>query len=306
MHHRPVGPPLSIRLTGALSRSVHRTRTALRGRIGRLTLGAVLCAVMTALLLAVPVVSGVGNSGADLDASSSAARTPGPAVIMGLDGGEVSSSTLAGTTAGSGSAARTEQPSAASGTTGAAPAETSSAPAPEAPTPSQTVEPAPRPPVAAAAPLDPEPARTSTTKAAPTTTATTTPTATPAPAPGLSRQVLTLVNAARATAGCAPLEADAGLAGVARAHSEDMRDRDFFDHVNPDGLDPIDRAAAAGQTDARAENIASGQSGAAEVMDGWMNDSDDRANILNCELRTLGVGVAEGPGGPWWTQLFGV
>jgi uncharacterized protein YkwD len=27
--------------------------------------------------------------------------------------------------------------------------------------------------------------------------------------------------------------------------------------------------------------------------------------VLDCSLGRLGVGVAEGAGGPWWTQLFG-
>jgi len=36
-----------------------------------------------------------------------------------------------------------------------------------------------------------------------------------------------------------------------------------------------------------------------------MKSSDDRASILDCSLRTLGVGIADGAGGPWWTQLFG-
>ena len=40
-------------------------------------------------------------------------------------------------------------------------------------------------------------------------------------------------------------------------------------------------------------------------MAAWMDSSGHRANILNCELRRSGVGVAEGAGGPWWTQLFG-
>jgi uncharacterized protein YkwD len=126
-----------------------------------------------------------------------------------------------------------------------------------------------------------------------------------APAPGLEGEVLALVNVQRAGAGCAPLVHDEGLAGVARAHSADMRDRDYFDHTNPDNLDPFDRAEAAGQTNARAENIAAGQDNPAAVMTAWMNSSGHRANILNCELRTLGVGIAEGAGGPWWTQLFG-
>ena len=116
--------------------------------------------------------------------------------------------------------------------------------------------------------------------------------------------MLALVNRERAANGCGALVADEGLAAVARAHSADMRDRGYFDHVNLDGLDPFDRAAAAG-VDARAENIAMGQPDAASVMDAWMNSSGHRANILDCSLTSLGVGVADGSGGPWWTQLFG-
>jgi uncharacterized protein YkwD len=127
----------------------------------------------------------------------------------------------------------------------------------------------------------------------------------PAAVPGREDEVLALVNAARTTAGCEPLVTDAGLADVARAHSEDMRDRGFFDHVNPDGLGPFQRAEQVGHTNARAENIAYGRSTAAAVMDYWMSSSADRANILDCALRTLGVGIADGPDGPWWTQLFG-
>ncbi|MGY1988303.1 CAP domain-containing protein [Blastococcus sp. SYSU DS0669] len=117
-------------------------------------------------------------------------------------------------------------------------------------------------------------------------------------------EVLALVNAERAKAGCGPVGGDAGLASVARAHSADMRDRGFFDHVNPDGVGPFDRADRAGVS-ARAENIARGQSGPAAVMTSWMNSPGHRANILNCGLTRLGVGVATGSGGPWWTQLFG-
>jgi len=117
--------------------------------------------------------------------------------------------------------------------------------------------------------------------------------------------VLTLVNEARATAGCRPVVADAALATVARAHSADMRDRDYFSHTSPEGLSPFDRARAAGVAYARAENIAYGQRDAAAVMQAWMGSAGHRANILDCALTKLGVGVAEGPGGPWWTQLFG-
>ena len=38
---------------------------------------------------------------------------------------------------------------------------------------------------------------------------------------------------------------------------------------------------------------------------GLMNSPGHKANILNCDFTTLGVGVHFGSGGPWWTQDFG-
>jgi uncharacterized protein YkwD len=124
-------------------------------------------------------------------------------------------------------------------------------------------------------------------------------------APDLEGEVLALINTARSSAGCGLLVADAGLTDLAQAHSADMRDRGFFDHENPDDLDESDRAEAAGQTHARAENIAQGQQNAAAVMAAWMDKSGHRANILDCDLRTLGVGIADGPDDRWWTLVFG-
>jgi uncharacterized protein YkwD len=123
--------------------------------------------------------------------------------------------------------------------------------------------------------------------------------------PTAETAVLTLVNEARADAGCAPVTADPALAAVARAHSADMRDRDYFSHTSPEGLSPFDRAEQAGVDYSRAENIAVGQPDATAVMEAWLESPGHRANILDCDLTRLGVGVAEGTGGPWWTQLFG-
>ncbi|AOR31871.1 hypothetical protein BFF78_13135 [Streptomyces fodineus] len=118
-------------------------------------------------------------------------------------------------------------------------------------------------------------------------------------------QVLALVNQERAKVGCSPLAANSSLSKLAESFSDDMAARDFFDHTDPDGNTPWDRAAAAGITDLGGENIARGQADAAAVMDAWMNSPGHRANILNCDFKTLGVGVHFGPGGPWWTQDFG-
>ncbi|MEU9114737.1 CAP domain-containing protein [Streptomyces sp. NPDC048483] len=148
-------------------------------------------------------------------------------------------------------------------------------------------------------------------KTAAPTPAPTTPrsSATPSPSadPGSSAeaQVLSLVNQERAQAGCSPVTADKQLAGLAQSFSDDMAERGFFDHTDPDGDTPWDRARDLGITDLGGENIARGQANAQSVMDSWMNSPGHRANILNCDYKTLGVGVHYGPGGPWWTQDFG-
>jgi uncharacterized protein YkwD len=170
--------------------------------------------------------------------------------------------------------------------------------APPPPAPPVPVAPAPAPPA------EPAPVEEPAVEEPPVEAV---PEAAPAPAPvDSSREaaVVALVNQERASAGCGPVVADAGLASVAAAHSADMRDRDYFDHVNLDGLDPFDRADAAGQ-DARAENIAWGQQDPGAVMTAWMNSSGHRENILNCDLSRLGVGIADSGKGPFWTQLFG-
>nr|BFE86187.1 hypothetical protein GCM10020093_087880 [Planobispora longispora] len=61
----------------------------------------------------------------------------------------------------------------------------------------------------------------------------------------------------------------------------------------------------AGYSDGGAENIGRGAGSADEAMRTWMSNPGHRGNILNCALRAIGVGVVEGPGGPWWTQDFG-
>ncbi|WP_390898284.1 CAP domain-containing protein [Streptomyces angustmyceticus] len=118
-------------------------------------------------------------------------------------------------------------------------------------------------------------------------------------------QVLSLVNQERDRAGCSPVTADKELGGLAQQFSDDMARRGFFDHTDPDGDTPWDRARDAGIDDLGGENIARGQATAQAVMDSWMKSPGHRANILNCEYKTLGVGAHFGPGGPWWTQDFG-
>lgn len=131
------------------------------------------------------------------------------------------------------------------------------------------------------------------------------PTATADAATAAEAEVLRLVNQERAQAGCRPLTNDPELAKLAGDYSQDMAERGFFDHTDPDGNDPWERAQEYGIADLGGENIARGQANAQSVMDAWMNSEGHRANILNCDFRTLGVGAHFADGGPWWTQNFG-
>lgn len=125
------------------------------------------------------------------------------------------------------------------------------------------------------------------------------------------------INENRAAAGVGSLEFDNGLADVARKHSQDMVARDFFDHVNPDNLDPFDRIAAAGISCLYAgENIAfryvqygcgDGSAGAVAtcIVDGWMNSPGHKMNLLTAEYKKEGIGVAiTSDGQAYATEVF--
>ncbi|GGM40025.1 hypothetical protein GCM10012275_08710 [Longimycelium tulufanense] len=127
----------------------------------------------------------------------------------------------------------------------------------------------------------------------------------PAPAAdqGTTGKVIDLVNSERRQAGCGPVTTDARLADAAQGHSSDMAERNYFSHTSPEGGTFVQRAKAAGYPSPGAENIARGQRSAEQVMDSWMKSPGHRANILNCGLRTIGIGLDTR--GWYWTQVFG-
>lgn len=130
------------------------------------------------------------------------------------------------------------------------------------------------------------------------------------------QQVLRLTNEARAVgADCGsegvfgaapPLRMDTALRCAARLHSQDMIDRDYFDHVNPDGEAPWDRMDDAGYNWRSAgENIAAGQRSPESVVAGWLDSDGHCANIMSGGFTEIGVGVALNGNSPYWTQVFG-
>ncbi len=108
------------------------------------------------------------------------------------------------------------------------------------------------------------------------------------------------INRFRESRGLTVLASNSSLAAVARTHSKDMADRDYFDHLNPEGLGPQDRVEGAGLVDfACGENIVSftnaeeGTAGyiAEEAFTGWLNSPGHYDNMVEASYDTGGVGV---------------
>ncbi|KOX05981.1 CAP domain-containing protein [Streptomyces sp. NRRL B-3648] len=257
-----------------------------------------------------------GNTASEQGGTSGSADSPATTPAGGDAGHRTSPSPSA-------SASPSVSPSAsasASPSTAPSPSASKSAPAPAPKRPSATATPSkraagkPAPKKTPARRATPAAPATPAASAEPRSTPSRTPTKAPAPAStpvtvsreaAVAAEVLKLVNEERAKAGRSPLAANSSLTRLAESFSDDMAARGFFDHTDPDGRTPWDRAASAGITELGGENIARGQADAAAVMQSWMNSPGHRANILNPDFKTLGVGVHFGPGGPWWTQDFG-
>ncbi|MEU8871318.1 CAP domain-containing protein [Streptomyces javensis] len=129
--------------------------------------------------------------------------------------------------------------------------------------------------------------------------------AAPAGSPSADQQeVVDLVNSERSKAGCEPLTVNEKLTKAAQDHSEDMAAHSNMSHTGSDGSSPGDRIERAGYSwSSYGENVAYGYDSPKSVMEGWMNSSGHKANILNCDFKEIGVGLAQ-PGN-YWTQDFG-
>jgi uncharacterized protein YkwD len=116
------------------------------------------------------------------------------------------------------------------------------------------------------------------------------------------QQVVDLTNQERISRGLAPLTINVQLNNAAEQHSQDMVVQNYFSHQGRDGSSPWDRMQSQGYNYSQAaENIAFGQTTAQEVVTDWMNSAGHRQNILDPNLKEIGVGYYNG----YWTQDFG-
>lgn len=138
----------------------------------------------------------------------------------------------------------------------------------------------------------------------------------------LEMKIHNLINKERQNNGLPPLEYDSALSKIARAHSKDMVNRNYYSHYNLGGMGPTERAQAAGYntykdfgdyyTDGIAENICKDnllESGydicfiplndykdedelADSIVDAWMTSSGHYQNIMDLNYDREGIGVA--------------
>jgi uncharacterized protein YkwD len=105
-------------------------------------------------------------------------------------------------------------------------------------------------------------------------------------------RMLELVNRDRVRAGLSPLALDEQLASMARAHSRDMLEHDFFAHISPNSGRLVERATAAGFRYRRlAENIAV-HSDVESAEAALLRSPGHRVNILDPGFTHVGIGVA--------------
>src|SRR5699024_7204832 len=117
------------------------------------------------------------------------------------------------------------------------------------------------------------------------------------------QEVVDLTNQEREKQGLAPLEIDSELSVVSKDKSKDMLNNQYFSHDSPTYGSPFDMMEQYGISYRTAgENIDKGQSSPEEVVNGWMNSTGHRENILNGDFTHIGVGYVEEEN--VWTQQF--
>lgn len=123
----------------------------------------------------------------------------------------------------------------------------------------------------------------------------------------MSQQVVNLTNSERAKAGLGPVTVDSALVAAAQGHSNDQAARNTMTHTGSNGSSAMARMQAAGFNGSIfGENVAYGYRTADTVMNGWMNSSGHRANILNGRFTKIGVAIATGGNGSlYWTMDLG-
>lgn len=133
---------------------------------------------------------------------------------------------------------------------------------------------------------------------------------------------LCLINQERAQHNELPLNPDRQLEAAAESHNADMMANDYFEHISPSGVTPVDRAVTAGYLPNESvgyvigENLAWGTLSLAtpqSIVEAWIASPKHLANILEGQYRETGIGITPavpaalsgGQPGATYSQEFG-
>ena len=134
------------------------------------------------------------------------------------------------------------------------------------------------------------------------------PSPTTGPATQMETDIVRYTNDARRLNGLPELRLNSQLLQAARIQARQMAERQQLQHDIPGAQYPdlASRLASTGYTYSRAaENIAWNTQSPQAVVNGWMNSSGHRANILDGRLTEIGAAMARSSKGePYWIQVF--
>ena len=122
----------------------------------------------------------------------------------------------------------------------------------------------------------------------------------------MATEIAAGLNASRRANGESTLRFNRDLGRAAMRHACDMLANDFFDHRGSDGSNSQARVTRVGYDACIvAENIAWGFPRPEQIIDGWMNSPGHRRNMLHPRIEEFGIGISQGPRGPYWVLVVG-
>ncbi len=109
---------------------------------------------------------------------------------------------------------------------------------------------------------------------------------------GTELEIIELVNQARFKEELPALKKNEKLMQSALLKAEDMKEKNYFEHVSPEGLQPWFFAEKIGyKYKTFGENLAEGFFNSQSVHEAWMNSAGHRKNILGKDFEEIGIGI---------------
>lgn len=109
----------------------------------------------------------------------------------------------------------------------------------------------------------------------------------------MEAELLDLIQVCRLEKGLSLLTADSKLGDVARAHSEDMTAKGYFDYTGSDGSTPFSRILAKGKAFRTAsETIAKQRGDVVQIYQEWMRTAAKENSLTDGTMQEAGVGIS--------------